>query len=365
MKTTKITWKKDPSPGSFSTILKKEVYEYFAKTGKNKEGNLYLYIKTFVIFLLLGISYWYALYSESILMFGVIGFFVALVGFNVMHDASHGSYFEKDKEIALFKYLGFNVTKSDMLRFLGADTMGGSGKIWHEKHDIIHHTWTNIVGTDNDISRSPMFRFAPSHEWKWYHKYQHIYCWFLYPFLTLGWFYIHDFQTYKTQTIDKYSFKMTEGQKIGFWIGKTVHITLFIVIPIVCMGWKALIGILLMHMVASLFLALVFQMAHIVQGLTFIPEKQTHIDDLWYVHELNTTANFAAGNWFWTLLLGGLNYQVEHHLFRDISHVHYPAISKIVQRVCREMNVKYFSFPTFGAAIVSHYRHLKELGRAA
>ena len=352
MEKINIEWKKDHSPGSFSTILKKEVYGYFAKTGKSKEGNPYLYIKTFIIFLILGISYWYALYSESILMFGVIGFFVALVGFNVMHDASHGSYCGK-------KWINAS------LRFLGADVMGGAGIFWHQKHDIVHHTWTNIVGTDNDISRSPMFRFAPSHEWRWYHKYQHIYCWFLYPFLTLGWFYVHDYFTYKSKCIDKYSFKITNRQKWEFIIGKFVHGIVFIAIPIIFMGWKFLFGFLLMHMVASLFLALVFQMAHIVQGLTFIPEKQIHIDDLWYVHELNTTANFAAGNWFWTLLLGGLNYQVEHHLFREISHVHYPAISKIVQKVCREMNVKYFSFPTFGDAIVSHYRHLKALGSAA
>ena len=352
----KVKWKSDDSPGSFSTVLKKEVSVYFEQTGKSKKGTPILYLKTFVIFLLLGISYWYALYSGSILMFGVVGLFVALVGFNVMHDASHGSYCDAS-------ILGVKV--NSILRFLGADVMGGAGAFWHQKHDIVHHTWTNIVGTDNDISRSPMFRFAPSHEWRWYHKYQHIYCWFLYPFLTLGWFYVHDFHTYKSKCIDKYSFKMSKRDKWEFWIGKSVHILLFVVIPIVFMGWKALIGLLLMHMVASLFLALVFQMAHIVKGLAFIPEKQIHIDDLWFVHELNTTANFASKSWLWTLLLGGLNYQVEHHLFREISHVHYPAVSKIVQDVCKRFNVSYHSFPTFSAAIVSHYQHLKQLGQAA
>lgn len=349
MEKNKITWKVDKSSESFSKVLKKEIDAYFI--GKNKKGTWLLIIKTCVIFLLLGVSYWYALYSNSILMFAPIGFFVALVGFNVMHDASHGSYSKK-------RWI------NSTLRFLGADMMGGSGAFWHQKHDIVHHSFTNIVGTDNDISRSPMFRFAPSHEWKWYHKYQHLYCWFLYPFLTLGWFYVHDFQTFQSKQIDKHSFKMSRGEKWEFIIGKCIHILLFVVIPIVCMGWKGLIGILLMHMVASLFLALVFQMAHVVEGLTFIPEEQTHIEEDWYIHELNTTANFASKNWIWTLLLGGLNYQVEHHLFRDISHIHYPTVSKIVQDVCKRMNIPYHSFPTFRAAIASHYRHLKTLGKA-
>lgn len=344
----KVTFAKDNSEESFSKVLKKEVEAYFQ--GKNKKGTSKLYVKTIVIFALLATAYALALTWGSILLFCATGFFIALVGFNVMHDASHGSY-SNNKKLNAF------------LAFLGADVMGASSKFWDQKHNIMHHTNTNIVGEDDDIGKSPLFRLAPSHPWKRFHRYQHLYAWVLYCLLNVSWFYSHDFVTYRTLQLGERAFKMSNKEKRTFWYGKIIHIALFVVLPIVLLGWKGVLGIFLMHAVASLFLALVFQMAHIVEHLTFIPYEQTNVEDVWYIHELKTTANFASDNWFWTLLLGGLNFQVEHHLFRDVSHIHYPAISKIVQDVCKQMNVPYHSFPTFRQAIASHYRHLRALGR--
>lgn len=344
-----ITFKKDASEGSFSKRLKQEVNEYFK--GKDKKGTKNLYTKTIVILIALVAAYSGALITGNLLLFAITGGLIALVGFNIMHDASHGSYSNNKKLNAI-------------LAFVGADLMGGSSKFWDQKHNILHHSFTNIVGGDHDISKSPMFRFAPSHEKKWYHKYQAIYCWFLYMWMTIYWFYYDDFVVYRNKKVGEQSFKMTNNEKLTFGIGKGIHILLFLALPIFLWGWWALLGIFCMHAVAGVFLAIVFQMAHVVEGVQFFPRDGNELDE-WYLHEVQTTADFASNSKLWTLLLGGLNYQIEHHLFRDVSHIHYPAISKIVQRVCREMNVKYVTFPTFGSAIASHVRHLWKLGHVA
>ena len=333
----------------FSKKLLDEVNIYF--TNKSKKGTKILHVKTVTIFTLLISMYVYTLLSGHIILFGVLGFLVALVGFNIMHDASHGSYSDNKKLNAL-------------LAFIGADVMGGSSKFWSEKHNHLHHTYTNIVGMDDDIGKTPLFRLAPSHQYKWFHKYQHIYCWFLYMFTTINWFYIDDFIVYTKKRIGTYSFTMSSKEVRLFWIGKSIHLVVFILVPIILLGWKALSGIVLLHGVASLFLALVFQMAHIVQGIEFHSHEEKELDE-WYIHEVRTTADFASKSPVWTLLLGGLNYQIEHHLFRHISHIHYPAISKITHRICNEMGILYTSFPTFRSAIYSHYKYLQKMGQRA
>jgi linoleoyl-CoA desaturase len=331
----------------FSDEITNRVNAYFV--GKSKKGTSALYSKTIIILLLLIGFYSLALWSGNIFAFAAVGCLIALAGFNVMHDASHGSYSD-------------NKTLNKVLGFVVANLMGGDEKNWSIKHNLLHHTYTNIVGIDDDIGKTPLFRIAPDHEWKWFHKYQHIYCWFLYMFTTINWFYYDDFKVYFSKKIESYSFKLKPKDHITFWLGKILHIGLFIVVPCIVLGAWAIICLLVLHAIASLFLALVFQMAHVVEGVDFHSHDIQHIDG-WYRHEVRTTADFASKSWLWTLLLGGLNYQVEHHLFRDVSHIHYPALARIVQEVCEKKQVKYVSFPTFRSAIASHYRHLRYMGQ--
>ena len=358
-----IAFKKDKSENSFSTRLTKEYNEYFKD--KSVKGTSTLRKKTRIIFIGLLVSYCIALLSNfivpnvilgtilSFIGFGAVGIYVALVGFNIMHDASHGSYSD-------------DTEKNRKLAEIAASYMGGNRLFWHYKHDIVHHTYTNIVGVDHDISKSPMFRFAPSHPLKWFHKYQHIYCWPLYGLMTLYWFYFDDFVTYKNKKIGDYEFTINKEEKKLFWKGKLINISVFLLIPILLLGWQGLIGFLILNIVTSLSLSLVFQMAHVVEGVSFyaIPKEGEELD-IWHIHQVQTTANFAENNKFLTKWLGGLNRQRVHHIWRNISHEHYPPLSTKVQKVCNEMNIKYISFPTFGAAIASHYRHLKALGQAA
>lgn len=332
----------------FVSDLRNKVNAYFI--GKNRKGSISLYFKTTLLFVLLIMFHILSLWYGNIFVFIILGIVVALIGFNVMHDASHGSYSNNKK-------------LNNILIFVAADVMGGASRFWDEKHNNLHHTFTNIVSVDDDIGKTPMFRLVPSHEYRWFHRYQHLYCWFIYCFTTIYWFYIDDFVVYKTQKISGKSFSMNDKEKKIFWIGKIIHITLFIILPFLLLGfsWWTLCYLLIMHASASLFLAIVFQMAHVVE-ITEFYDVDDELDS-WHVHEILTTADFATGSKFWSYLLGGLNFQVEHHLFRDVSHIHYPALHRIVREECEHYGISYKEFPSFGLAIVSHYRYLRQMGQ--
>ena len=81
-------------------------------------------------------------------------------------------------------------------------------------------------------------------------------------------------------------------------------------------------------------------------------QEGAHIESEWAVHQVATTVNFATQNKMWNWLFGGLNFQVEHHLFPRISHVHYPELNKRLKQVCAEFNVAYQEFPIVAQCIV-------------
>ena len=124
----------------------------------------------------------------------------------------------------------------------------------------------------------------------------------------------------------------------------------------------AFVGI---HLVLGFTLSIVFQLAHTVEGNTFpAPHKETgNIENEWAIHQVETTANFAPRNKLAAWYQGGLNFQIEHHLFSNICHIHYPAISKIVEETCHELGISYVSYPTVRSAISGHYRFLREMGK--
>jgi linoleoyl-CoA desaturase len=143
-----------------------------------------------------------------------------------------------------------------------------------------------------------------------------------------------------------------------------VYFSLFICIPVFIFGfWKALLGYILVSFVCGLALGIVFQLAHVVEGTQFpVVGDSNKVGNDWTIHQLSTTANFATGSKVLSWLLGGLNFQVEHHLFPRISHVHYPALSKRVKEVCSEFGVKYIEYKTIFQAIRSHISYLKTVG---
>jgi len=342
----------------FYQSLKKSVDDYFVKNNIKQTGDWRLFIKTYI---LVGSSLlFYGLLMlvkmdvvPALLLCAALGFSLSFIGFSVMHDANHGSYSGNSK---LNDALG-----------LSLNALGASSYFWKQKHNIIHHTYTNVDGIDDDIAKSPIIRQCESQKWVPAHKVQHIYLLFVYSLSTIFWIYIMDFTKYFSRKIyTTEAWKMGLKNHIIFWVTKIYYVAVFIVIPIMVWGWQGwLIGYLLMNVVMGLTLSLVFQLAHVVENTEFehigLDEKK-HLETAWAEFQIRTTSNFAMNNKLISWLVGGLNFQVEHHLFPRVSHIHYPALSKIVQEKCIEFHLPYNYYPTLMGAIASHFRTMKMLG---
>jgi linoleoyl-CoA desaturase len=343
---------------SFFTALKAEVEQYFNQQKIKKTGNWKLYIKTgvlipsaiclYILLLLLPMPG-----VLSIFLCAVLGFVLASIGFNVMHDACHGSYSSK-------KWVNDALGHS-------LNALGGNAFIWKFKHNIIHHTYTNVDGIDDDIAKSPIMRQCDTQKWVPAHRFQHIYVVLVYAISSFAWVFMMDFTKYFKQKIQVTPLqKMSFKEHFIFWLSKALYMFFYILVPVYFVGWGSwAIGFAVMHLAMGFTLAIVFQLAHVVEHTEFEVAKidPKTIESEWAIHQVRTTANFAPQNKIISWFVGGLNFQIEHHLFPRVSHVHYPALSKIVKDTCAKFNLPYNEYPTMSSAIISHFRMMKILGR--
>jgi linoleoyl-CoA desaturase len=199
------------------------------------------------------------------------------------------------------------------------------------------------------------------------HKFQHVYFWLLYSLLYILWVFVLDYTKYFRQRIGAMPLKkMSFSDHLVFWSFKALYFLLFVLVPVYTVGFTAwLVGFLVFALVAGFVTSIVFQLAHTVEHTHFpMPDEETgRLDDEWAVHQLKTTANFAPQSKIISWYVGGLNFQIEHHLFPKISHIHYPQISKIIKQACAEYGVPYIEYPKMRYAVASHVNFLKEMGR--
>ena len=344
---------------SFHVVLKKRINDYFESTGKSLSGNTKLYVKAAVllasfVFLYVHLVFFTPTVLWAILECTLLGFVVAGIGFNIMHDGAHGSF-------SNHKWL--NNAAAFTLNLLG-----GSSFMWNVKHNVIHHAYTNIDGVDDDIDIQPWLRMSSTQKKLVMHRYQHVYFWILYSLLYILWVFVLDYQKYFKGRIGGMSLKkMKLSDHLIFWSFKVLFMFLFVALPIFTVGFISwMVGFLVFTLVAGFILSIVFQLAHTVEHTHFpVPATDTgKLEDEWAIHQLKTTANFAPRNKFISWMVGGLNYQIEHHLFPKISHIHYPEIRKIIKQSCAEYDIPYIEFPKMRHAVVSHVSFLKQMGRA-
>ncbi len=343
---------------SFHSELKKRISDYFTQAGKSSTGNFSLHFKAIVLVISFVAVYihlvfytpttWLAI-TECI----VLGGLTAAIGFNVMHDGLHGSF---------SRYKWVNELAGLSLNFLGANNF-----MWRSKHNIIHHTYTNIEGIDDDIEAKPLLRLCETQKYYKIHRFQHWYFWLAYSLLYIWWVFFTDYKKYFLGRIGPTSLtKMSTGDHLSFWGFKLLHAFIFMAVPIYTLGFSTwVIGFLIYGMFTGVVLSIVFQLAHTVEETHFPRANATtgKMEDEWALHQLKTTANFATRNRLISWLVGGLNFQVEHHLFPRISHVHYPAISKIIKKACQDFGMPYIEYPKMRLALASHISHLKHLSR--
>lgn len=279
------------------------------------------------------------------------------IGLSVMHDANHGSY---SKNQFINKIMSLSIT-----------LIGGSSINWQLQHNNLHHTFTNIEGHDEDIAPLGFLRFSPHAEFRKIHRFQFLYAWFFYGLMTIMWAFTKDFaqlKRYHKMDLLKVKQATYSNELAKLIFAKVLYLGCALLLPMLVMNvmwWEVLLGFFVMHFTCGLILALIFQPAHVVEMTDFpLPNETTNtMEDEWAIHQLKTTANFAPKSYLFSWFVGGLNFQIEHHLFPKISHVHYPAISKIVKAVCLEYQLEYIEYPTMRKAIGAHVRWLRQMGR--
>ena len=347
----------------FFRTLNSRVNAYFQENNLSKYGNWKLYVKSIVVFAIFLTPYFLILSNNfnQWVMLGltvVMGAGMAMVGMCVMHDGNHGSYSRS-------KWVN---------NLMGSSIYILSGNVfnWKVQHNILHHTYTNVAEHDEDLNADGLLRLCKHDEWKPFHRYQHYFAVVLYGLLTFNWALRKDIRQLKDYLQRGFSTGKTVNptkEWIILSITKALYLTVWIVLPILVLEvawWKVLIGFFVMHYTAGLILSIVFQLAHIVEDADMpLPDEQGNMKNTWAIHQLFTTANFAPKNKLVSWFVGGLNYQIEHHIFPNISHVHYPQISAIVKQTAKEFGLPYNEYPTTRKAIASHFRMLKQLGRPA
>jgi linoleoyl-CoA desaturase len=342
---------------AFYNELKQRVNHYFEERKLSVHGGNKAIIKVVVLigsFLVL-----YSLLAFDRLPFPwswvaciPFAFVTAGIGFNIMHDGAHGS---------LSSHPVLNRLAALTLNMLGASSF-----MWNIKHNVIHHTFTNVEDHDDDLLNQPLFRMSPSQPRKRFHRFQHLYWPIGYGLVYVAWIFFLDVRKYFNRRIATRSgIKISFMNQIGFWLTKLIYILCFVVLPLQYYSFgQWIIGYLTYTITTGIIISVIFQLAHTVEQTTFVnPNKETAvIESDWASHQVKTTANFATHNPVITWFVGGLNFQVEHHLFPRISHVHYPALSPIVKEICQRHGLSYLNEPSFGGAVASHIKFLHQLG---
>jgi linoleoyl-CoA desaturase len=345
----------------FVNNLRSGVNNYFKENGISKYGNTNMVIKTIFMFLLFFGPYlamvtgvvsapWLIVICWILMGFGMAG-----IGLSVMHDANHRSY---SKNSSVNRVLSYTL-----------NLVGGFYPNWQHQHNTMHHGFTNIEGYDEDIDPGSILRFSPNSPLKQHHRFQHLYAWFLYGLMTLTWSIDKDFKQLSGYLKEGIVVNNNMSKRRLFTeliISKLVFYGYLLVIPIIFLPipwWNVVLLYLLMHFISGFTLSVIFQTAHVMPDSEYpLPDDTGNIDNNWAIHQMLTTNNYAPGSRIFSWLIGGLNYQVEHHLFPNICHVHYRNISPIVQRTAAEYNIPYHVQPTFFHALKDHYKMLRSLG---
>ncbi|MDX1470556.1 MAG: acyl-CoA desaturase [Flavobacteriaceae bacterium] len=344
----------------FFRTLNKRVNDYFKENNIKRTGNWRIWVKTIVMLALFISPYILILTLDipgwlQLIMVVIMGIGMAGVGMNVMHDGNHGSF----------------STKKWVNKVMGSSIYILAGNVynWQVQHNVLHHTYTNIHGHDEDLEAGRILRFSRHAPWYKHHKFQHFYSVLLYGLLTINWAITTDW----IQMNRYMKRKLSYGKMPNPWlnwsilvISKLVYFSIWILIPLLVLDiawWKVILGFIIMHYVAGLILSVVFQLAHVMDEAEMpLPEETGTMKNSWAIHQLKTTVNFGTKNKVINWFTGGLNHQVEHHIFPHISHVHYTKISKIVKETAKEFNLPYKEYRTTRQAVKAHFQFLREMG---
>jgi linoleoyl-CoA desaturase len=344
--------------GDFIRDTRREVELHLERPGVRRRARRRLYAKTVVAFALL-LASWSTLVAVHPSGWGIVACFAGLVlgtivvAFCIQHDANHGAYFRTRRANHLMGWT------SDAL-------LGFSSYAWRVKHNVAHHTYTNVEGYDDDVDQLPFLRLMPSQERRPWYRLQHVYIWPLYSLMVLRWQTGADVAAIVRGRVGQSALHVPRRWDLaGLVAGKAVFVGWALAVPMLVYPWWGVLAVYVaVTMVTSLVSAVTFQLAHAVEEADFTtPSALAASPRVWAVHEVETTVDFCQRNPVLTWILGGLNFQIEHHLFPRVPHTHYAEIAGIVRRNAQLHGVRYTAQPTLRAAVGSHFRHLRAMGR--
>jgi linoleoyl-CoA desaturase len=342
----------------FRRELRQRIDQYFTSTGRSPRDCWQMYLKSAIVLGCLAMSYVLLVFAAptwwiAVPLAAVLGLSLAAVGFNVQHDGGHRAY-SKHKWV-------------NQLAAMTLDLLGGSSYVWSRKHNSIHHSYTNITGQDDDINVGFLGRLSPYQQRSKLHRIQHWYLWVLYGFLPIKWHLFDDFRDLVTGRMGGHPFPRPKGWDLVTLIGgKLAFFSLAFGLPLLLHPWWIVLTFYgAASFVEGVVLSVIFQMAHCVEEAEFpLPRPDTgRMATAWAEHQVQTTVDFAPHNRLLSWYIGGLNFQIEHHLFPQICHVNYPALAPLVEQTCHEFGLRYSANPTFRAGVASHFRWLRRMGR--
>lgn len=345
---------------AFQKEARRRVEEYFRTTGRRQRDCPAMYVKTAIILALFTAFYvslvfvadtWWQALPLAILL----GLSVAAIGFNIEHDGGHQAYSDH--------------AWINRLMAMTLDLIGGSSYVWHWKHSVVHHTYVNITDHDADIDVAPFGRLTPHQKRFRFHRWQQFYLWPLYGVNVIKWHLYDDFRDVILGRIGSTRIpRPKRWELLAFIGGKLLLFTLALALPLwFHSAWIVLLFYVITITFAGVVVSVVFQLAHCVEEADFpLPVEHHHsMENSWAVHQVETTVNFARRSRVQSWLLGGLNFQIEHHLFPRICHVNYPALSPLVEQTCRDFGIRYREHRSFRAGLSSHFRWLRRMGAPA
>jgi linoleoyl-CoA desaturase len=343
---------------AFLPVLRQRVDDMFSNTSRRRRDCTAMYVKTATILIWFAASYvllvlFAATWWQALLAAVSLGLAMASIGFNIQHDGAHSAYSSR--------------SWINSLMAMALDMLGGSSFFWKKTHNQIHHSYTNITGHDGDIDMGVLGRLSPHQESRRFHRLQHLYLWILYGFLPFKWQFFDDIRGAMIGRIGINQFSRPRGlQLLVFIAGKLLFLSLAFAIPMLVHSWHSvLLFFFVTSFVQGLTLSVVFQLAHCVEEAEFpMPAVASgEMERAWAVHQVETTVDFARRSRLITWFTGGLNHQIEHHLFPQICHVNYPAIAELMETTCREFGVRYAAHDSLFSAIRAHYRWLRRMGQ--
>lgn len=350
--------------GDFADDVRTKVNLYIAQPGVKETAFRELHRKAAIIVAWVVCSYAALLFlphslAQVLLCGASLVLAQAAVQFNIMHDGNHGA-FSKNK-------------RANYLAGLALDIAGGFSPYWQMKHNVSHHGYPNVVDYDDDIDQPPFARFAYAQPWRRWYRWQHWYIWPVYGLMLFRWLTVGDLLTLARGRVGPFELRqLSIQQRLQLTVTKLLAIGWQLALPLT-LNWSWHGGLLVLAVYACLTWALsclitiVFQLAHCVDETLFVtPEdadENGKMSSYWMVGQVLATQDFCPDNQYVRWYVGGLNYQIEHHLFQHLPHTLYPAIAPIVQEMCYRHGVKYTVQTSLRATLGSHFRHLRNMAQ--